>query len=535
MIKWIKNLRNKPETIEEPEDESLVKKFDKNQYTGSWAKPKMNIGAACDKIFARKHDSLKLCSLDGDLVSAMDAESVAAMDSGFDTSSLYPNDVPEKILEFFGAHGFIGWQACAILRQNYLIDAACSIPANDAMATGYKLSYAENNETESDKKDDGVEDEELAKIERDSDETYHIGEVCRRMTVNKKTFGIALAIPIVKGADMTKPFNIDGIKKGTYKGFSVVEPYWAAPQMDSDAASDPASLHFYEPTWWRIGGGELVHRSWCIKIVNTTLPDILKPSYYYGGVPLTQMIYERVYAADTTANEAPLLAKSKRLLIADADVSNMIANPAEAKDITEASSYFRDNWNIWFKNPLDQVSQIDTSLAGLDEVIMTQYQLCASIAEMPATKLLKTSPKGFNATGDYEWKDYAQTLVEIQEHDFKPIIQMHNMLYTKSTTGKEIPLIVTFAPVDVPTDKELAEVEEIRSRVDTNYSNSGVVSPEEIRDIARNADGSRFSTLPEISESDMDIDSDAEELSNKVAEDAAFLDAVHMSDGSVWQ
>ena len=30
---------------------------------------------------------------------------------------------------------------------------------------------------------------------------------------------------------------------------------------------------------------------------------------------------------------------------------------------------------------------------------MTQYQLAASVANVPATKLLGTQPKGFNATG----------------------------------------------------------------------------------------------------------------------------------------
>jgi len=34
--------------------------------------------------------------------------------------------------------------------------------------------------------------------------------------------------------------------------------------------------------------------------------------YMYGGIPVSQRIMERVYAAERTANEGPLLAMSKR-------------------------------------------------------------------------------------------------------------------------------------------------------------------------------------------------------------------------------
>ncbi|XAO36735.1 minor head protein [Pseudomonas phage WP1] len=46
----------------------------------------------------------------------------------------------------------------------------------------------------------------------------------------------------------------------------------------------------------------------------------------FGGIPLTQRIYERVYAAERTANEAPLLAMSKRTRTIYVDVEKAIAN-----------------------------------------------------------------------------------------------------------------------------------------------------------------------------------------------------------------
>ena len=55
--------------------------------------------------------------------------------------------------------------------------------------------------------------------------------------------------------------------------------------------------------------------------------DVLLPTYRFGGYPIPQLIYERVYCAEKTANEAHMLAQSKRLLIADINVKSYMTNP----------------------------------------------------------------------------------------------------------------------------------------------------------------------------------------------------------------
>ena len=81
--------------------------------------------------------------------------------------------------------------------------------------------------------------------------------------------------------------------------------------------------------------GKMIHRSWCVKCVNSHVTDILKPTYIYGGIPLTQMIYERVFAADKCANEAPMLALTKRLLVVDANIQQVLADPKHVKDLMD--------------------------------------------------------------------------------------------------------------------------------------------------------------------------------------------------------
>lgn len=455
-----------------------------------------------NSIFVRSVDSLR----------PIDAKTGVAMDdAGVQMTAKLNNNmyccISDAMLRMFGTT-FIGWQACAMLKQNPFIDKACEIPCRDAIAPDYVLTYDDKDDIDKDGRED-IEDEQdkeklLEEIKTRSKNVYDINNVCQRMSVNKKVFGYGLVMPVVSGAKYDKPFNIDGIKRGSYKGMVIVEPYWVSPQLDAESASDPASLHFYEPTWYAIGS-KRVHRSWVIKVVNSQVADILKPTYYFGGIPLTQQIYERVYAAEKVANEAPLLALSKRMLVIDAQVANLVANPDEADRIMKAVTQLRDNWGVFIKNPGDTVNQIDTALNDFDSLIMSQYQLVASIAQMPATKLLKTTPKGFNSTGEYEQEDYIQSLMEIQENDYVPLINRHNELMTKSEYGKVISLNVKFNPVDTPTEKEVAEVDEIRSRTATNLINAGVVSAEEERNILRADRESRYTTLPEDMPEDMEF------------------------------
>ena len=127
------------------------------------------------------------------------------------------------------------------------------------------------------------------------------------------------------------------------------------------------------------------------------------------------MLMKRLYSADKVADEAQMLAMSKRLLVVDANIQKLVANPKEAAKIMDALKFARDNWGVFFKNPNTNVQQVDTYITEFNQLIMTQYQLVASIAQIPAPKLLKVMPTGFSDVSELVWKDYAQQICSIQD------------------------------------------------------------------------------------------------------------------------
>lgn len=431
--------------------------------------------------------------------------------------------VSEALFLWYATQGFIGHQMCAILSQHWLINKICVMPGRDAVRQGYEIK-AESGQTL---------DEMALRIFRRYDKRYGINKNMVEYVRLGRTFGIRIAFCKIISSDpefYEKPFNPDGITPGSYRGIVQVDPYWCAPLMDARDTSNPDTIHFYEPTYWLING-KRYHRSHLVIFKTNEMPDFLKPTYLYGGVPVPQMIMERVYAAERTANEAPALALSKRSTVLKTDVAKALANEGKFLQRMHKWTNWLSNWGVKvIDKEDDEIEQFDTALADFDALIMTQYQLAAAAGEVPATKLLGTTPKGFNATGEYDESSYHESLESLQTHDLTPLIERHHLCVMRSFVAPRLKIspvetYVDWAPLDSPTMKEYAEINEIKSRTALNYVNTGGIDQYDVRDVIIADKHSGFNGLlpavPPADEEKQVIDDDGQEVQIGIAAPAA--------------
>lgn len=386
----------------------------------------------------------------------------------------------EALLGFFLRTGFIGHQIAALLSQHWLIDKACKMPARDASRQGFEIVG-----------DDGGElDADLVHQIRKADERFKLNKNLVDFVYMGRVFGIRVALFKIESTDPNfyeYPFNPDGITPGSYKGIVQLDPYWIFPELDQAAAANPASMSFYEPTWWTIGG-KRYHHSHLVIFRTGELPDILKPQYLYGGKPIPQLIIERVYAAERTANEAPQLAMTKRTTTFATDTAEAFADIDKFNGRLAEWVQYRDNYGVKVLDKEgDEMQQFDTSLNDLDAVIMNSYQLVAAASHVPATKLLGTTPKGFNATGEYEEASYHEELESIQTHDLTPLVERHHVCVMRSLIvpangGTITPTSIVWNKLDAPTKKEEAETQLIQAQRDAALVTGGALSGEDIRE-----------------------------------------------------
>lgn len=416
-------------------------------------------------------DALEAAPINGQTFDSIDCE------NGIKGAFVARGAVSDALLGWYMSQGFIGYQVAAFLSTHWLIDKACMMPARDAVRQGYKVVADSGDQLPDD----------VLKMVAKADERYKLKHHLTNFVGRGRTFGIRIALFKVSSTDPNyyeHPFNPDGITPGSYKGIVQVDPYWVTPDLDALSATDPASLHYYEPTYWLINGRRY-HRSHLVIYRTCEVPDILKPMYRYGGVPVPQRIMERVYCAERTANEAPELAMTKRLTAFGTDAAAALANPDGLSQAMAEFVRYRNNYGVKVHDKdSESIQQFDTSLADLDAVIMSQYQLVAAAANVPATKLLGTTPKGFNATGEYEESSYHEELESVQM-DMTPLIERHHMLVMRSDIApkidQSIPLSVVWNPLDSPTKKEEAETRKIEAERDQVLIDSGVIAAEEVR------------------------------------------------------
>lgn len=396
------------------------------------------------------------------------------------------------VLQWFAAQTFIGYQACALLSQHWFINKACSMPARDAARHGYEITVNDGTD---------IDPKVLAEMAR-GDKHFDIKEQCIELVRKSKIFGIRVALPIVDGINYEAPFNIDGVRPGTYKGISQIDPYWITPELDAVAASNPAALNFYEPTYWRVNG-KRIHRSHLIIARNGNLPDILKPQYFYGAISMPQLLCERLYAAERTANEAPLLALSKRTTIYKMTLGKALANFQKVCQKVSQWCNLWGNSGVKVIGGEEEVTQFDTSLTDFDAVIGSQFGLACAIAEVPEAKMMASSPKGgLGSEGGYDKESYNQSLESIQEHEMTPLVDRHHALMIASYIAPKFGIApfsteIRWNPTDSPTAEEIASLNKTKAETDAILAGTvGAIDGTDSRERLVNDKNSGYNGMP---------------------------------------
>lgn len=396
---------------------------------------------------------------------------IATTDSAFTALSglSFGAGVPDDMLRWYGNQSFIGFQACMVLGQHWLVNRACEIPVKDALRSGYDISAS-----------DPIDDGTLKKIKAFD---RQMGLNAKLLNFGKfaRVFGYRIAIVKIDTDNpqhYEQPFNIDGVTKGSYKGIALVDPYYCTPQLGSNGF-DPASLDFYEPEYWMIQGKKY-HKSHCIIYRHCDVPALLRPAYLYGGVSLVQQIFEKVYSAEMAGNEANMLLMTKRLNVMQGDVEAAMMDQVAFEEKMEFFRTYRDNHGYQLIGTDDTIQQFETALAEVTNVIAQKYQMVAAVAGTPTNILMQTPLEGFGSTGDSELKVYHGMLETWREECPTPLLYRHYECAIRSLGIAPFDFEIAWRPIESLSAVEKAQVNLTKAQTDDIYITNGSVLPEDI-------------------------------------------------------
>ena len=206
--------------------------------------------------------------------------------------------------------------------------------------------------------------------------------------------------------NLSLPLYINEKTASTNKitGLTVIEPWQAAPVQVN--TFNPLKNNYMEPDlWWVLGASTTVHKTRLIPIVFYSVPDLIKPLYNYLGLPLSFYMKNYVSNADTVRQSiSDLILRFRTKIIKT--TAQKIADPQTQARVKYMNATSNNLATLLLAKDEEWIETV-TSLSGMDNLLSQMYELMtASTRGIPVTKLLGLSPRGFNATGEYDENNF---------------------------------------------------------------------------------------------------------------------------------
>ena len=257
-------------------------------------------------------------------------------------------------------------------------------------------------------------------------------------------------------------------------GLTVIEPWQAAPvQVNS---FNPLKANYMEPDlWWVLGASSTVHKTRLIPIVFYSVPDLIKPLYNYLGLPLSFYMKNYVSNADTVRQSISDLVLRFRTKIIKT-TAQKIADPQTQARVKYMNATSNNLATLLLAKDEEWIETV-TSLSGMDNLLSQMYELMtASTRGIPVTKLLGLSPRGFNATGEYDENNFYDVIDGYAKSVVIPVMEKVAEYILCFKAGILDEPKYEFNPRKQIRPKEQAEINNLKADYISKLIMSGVVT-----------------------------------------------------------
>jgi phage-related protein (TIGR01555 family) len=277
--------------------------------------------------------------------------------------------------------------------------------------------------------------------------------------------------------------SLEKIKRNSLQALTVVEPIWTYPNLYNSI--NPLKPDFYVPKSWFVMGKE-VHASRLLTLISRPVPDMLKPSYSFGGLSLSQMAKPYVDNWLRTRQSVADLINAFSVMGIKTNMAALLQGGNNGASIFRRFALFnkvRSNRGLLtLDKDTEDFFNVSVPLGTLDALqAQTQEHMSAAVG-IPLVILLGITPTGLNASSEGEIRTfYAWVRASQERHLRAHLTRVLNVIQMSLWGAIDPDIGFEFEPLWASSDKEEAEIRKINADTDVTYSNAGVLSPEEIR------------------------------------------------------
>lgn len=304
------------------------------------------------------------------------------------------------------------------------------------------------------------------------------------------------------GEELKKPIG-DGrdeisqrkIAKGSIQALRTVEAIWCYPMGYN--STNPLSADWYKPKQWYMMAQE-VDASRVVTLIGREVPDILKPTYSFGGLSLTQMMKPYVDNWLGTRQSVNDIIQSFVTWVLKTKLGTLIQNDGDKLfERAEVFNNLRSNQGLMMiDKDTEDFANVAAPLSGLENLqAQAQEHLC-SVTQIPLVKYTGISPLGLNASSEGELKVFYDLIMSRCEKMLRGPIHRLMGLAMLNLWGKiDEGIGFEFEPLWSLTEKEVAETEKTKAETGQILIDGGVISQEEERQRLASDENGDYSSI----------------------------------------
>lgn len=305
-----------------------------------------------------------------------------------------------------------------------------------------------------------------------------------------------LTTPLGSGVDR---MSRSKIRKG--KGLVSLQPVeamWTYPLNYN--SNDPLSPDWYCPAMWSVNGRP-VHKTRLLRFVAREVPDLLKPTYAFGGLSLTQIAKPYVDNWLNIRQNVADITQAFSTFVLSTQMAAWLQDGGEnLRKRAEVFNNIRNNSGMMIVDKTtEEFSNVSAPLTGLEALQAQSQEHMAAISGIPIVKLLGIQPAGLNASSEGEIRVFYDWVLAYQEKFLRPNLTAIINFAMLTLWGEVDPDIkFRFIPLMELDEKAKAEVRKTEAETGQILINGGVIDPREER--------KRVATDPDTPYMSLDVD-----------------------------
>ena len=296
-----------------------------------------------------------------------------------------------------------------------------------------------------------------------------------------RLYGGAIALLQIEGQDLETELDYDTIGKGDFKGLAVYDRWQLQPDLQNLIDSGP---HMGLPEYYsiiatqdlintvakgqdigKLKGQIRVHHSRVIRFSGIPLPYMQAIGEQLWGESIIERIYDILISfCEATGNTANLIQKAHLRVVKIEGLRKIISAGGKSYEgLVKMFASMREmqtTEGLTIMDSNDDYSSTAYSFAGLPETVLQFAQQLSGASGIPLVRFYGQAPKGLNATGESDFRNYYDNINSWQENRLREGVEKVLKATHRSLFDDALPSDTefVFTPLWQMTAKEKSEV-----------------------------------------------------------------------------